>query len=229
MFFAVSNISSSYLFIAMILAYLFALLIGFSMHEAAHAFAAVKQGDPTPKLMGRLTLNPIRHIDPLGFIMLLLVGFGYAKPVPVNPYNFKNGRWSDFLVSIAGIGTNLLIAVVLGLFRSLFVVFSPNLFYSNNFFANFLVLFLEFGMIINLCLAFFNLIPVPPLDGFRVLEAILGPKHRNVIDFMEKYSFVIMIVFLIIVMFVFNFIGYLANWSFIGICWIFEKFFYLFV
>lgn len=228
MFFALSNAGGVSVVFAIILGYILALVIGFCFHEAAHALAATKQGDPTPKMMGRLTLNPIKHIDPLGLVMLLVVGFGYAKPVPVNPQNFKKGRWSDFLVSSAGILTNIGIAIVLCFFQSLLYRFAPVVFVSGNFFALLLDAFLYYGIWINLSLAFFNLIPVPPLDGFRMLEAALGPKHYKFIQFMERYSFVFMIVVMVVVMFGFNFIGIAAGYTEYGISWIFDKFFALF-
>jgi len=229
MFFAFNYNYPAYIVFAIFLAYLVVLVVGFSFHEAAHAFVATKEGDMTPKAYGRLTLNPAKHIDPLGFVMLLVVGFGYAKPVPVNPYNFRRGRLSDFLVSSAGIFTNLLFALFFGLLWSVFEVFAPAAIFSNNFFSVFLQVLLQYGMLINISLALFNLLPIPPLDGYRMLSAAMGQKGREFRQFMEKYSFVFMIVLAVFVMFGFNFIGRAAFGIQDGIIWVFEKFFGLFV
>ena len=98
--------------LALALGYMFAIVIGFSMHEFAHAFSAVKLGDPTPKALGRLTLNPLKHIDIFGLIGFLVVGFGWAKPVEINPFNFKKIRRDTFIVSISGVTVNLLLAFI---------------------------------------------------------------------------------------------------------------------
>ncbi len=143
-------------------------LLALSVHEAAHALAAVALGDPTPKIAGRLTLNPLRHLDPVGFILVLLAKVGWAKPVPVNPYNFKNPSRDLAIASLAGPLSNVLLAILSGLaFRALQflppVPYLPDLLYLS--------------VVINLALAFFNLIPLPPLDGFSVL-AHFFPKVR---------------------------------------------------
>lgn len=228
MFFAINYNYPFYVYMAIVLAYVVALVVGFTMHEAAHAFVATKEGDLTPKAYGRLTLNPIKHIDAVGLIMLLLVGFGYAKPVPVNPYNFKRGRLSDFLVSFAGIFVNLLLALFFGILWSVFEVFAPSAIYSPNFFSAFLQVVLQYGMLINISLAVFNLLPIPPLDGYRMTSALLGQKGYKFRSFMEKYSLVFMIVLAIVVMFGYNFIGQVAFFTRDGIIWIFEKLFGLF-
>ena len=229
MFFAIDYNYPAYAYFAIILAYFAVLVVSFSVHEAAHAFVATKEGDMTPKAYGRLTLNPIKHIDPFGFVMLILIGFGYAKPVPVNPYNFRRGRLSDFLVSSAGIATNLLLALVFGLLWSVFEVFAPAAIYSPNFFSVFLQVLLFYGIIINIMLAIFNLVPIPPLDGYRMLSAMLGERGRKFKEFVEKYSLVLMIVFALFVMFIYNFIRVAALGAEEGIIWVFEKFFRLFV
>ena len=229
MFFAINRNYPLYVYLAIILAYLVVLLFSFTLHEAAHAFVATKEGDLTPKAYGRLTLNPAKHIDPVGFIMLLIIGFGYAKPVPVNPYNFKRGRLSDFLVSSAGIFVNILLAIFFGLLWSIFEVFAPSAIFTNTFFSVFLQVLLQYGMLINLALAVFNLLPIPPLDGYRMLSAALGQKGRDFRQFMEKYSYVFMIVLAIFVMFGYNFIGEVTYWGSLGITWCFESLFGLFV
>jgi len=135
------------------------------LHEYAHAWAAFKQGDLTAKYAGRLTLNPLAHIDwwgtvliPLALLYFFGVFFGYAKPVPINPYNFKDQRRGMIYVSAAGVGANFLIAIVLGLF----IRFAPNFFLSQLF---------GFIVMINIWLGLFNLLPFPPLDGSKLLMA----------------------------------------------------------
>jgi len=155
------------------LAWLLAIFYGITVHEFAHAWAAVKQGDQTPKLSGRLTLNPLAHIDLMGIIVLLLAGFGWGKPVPVNPNNFNKGKASDNLVSLAGILANLISIAIFGVALKSIIVLTnlgPD---------NLLVNFLFMLMMINLVLAVFNIIPIPPLDGSHVLFNLLPERFNN--------------------------------------------------
>lgn len=151
-----------------------AILIALSIHEFAHALAANKLGDPTAKNLGRLTLDPLKHLDPLGTIMMLLVGVGWAKPVPINPRNFKKLRRDDVIVSLAGITANLLTAFVFTGVLAIIV----NTFNTQN---DVTVIFYTIVMIIvqfNIGIAVFNILPIPPLDGYHVLKNIfikLGP------------------------------------------------------
>lgn len=159
------------------IAWVLAVVITLAMHEFSHALAALSFGDKTAKDSGRLTLNPLSHIDPLGFFMLLLVGFGWAKPVPVNPYNFKNRRLGLGIVSLAGPLANLLGIFVFGLlFKFLLPWLGP---------TNLLINFLYMLVLINISLFAFNLIPIPPLDGSKVLFALLPDKYD---DFKYKFS-----------------------------------------
>jgi Zn-dependent protease len=153
-------------------AWLVAILFSLTVHEFAHALAATMQGDPTAKLMGRLTFNPLAHVDMMGLLSLLLVGFGWGKPVPVNPIYFKNKKWGDTIVAFAGPLANFISIVVFGVILRIMIsttTLGPN---------NLLISFLFFMIMINVVLGIFNLIPLPPLDGSHILFNIL-PSQFN--------------------------------------------------
>jgi len=166
------------------------------LHEIAHGWLADRLGDPTARLRKRLTLNPIPHIDPLMSLifplMLMLTGspiiFGSAKPVPIDPYNLRNPRKDMGLIGLSGPVTNLLIAT----FISLMLRFLPA--WS---FPDWLYLGLVSGIRINVVLAVFNLFPLPPLDGGRVLSAILPEKYADALNSLERYGFLIIIFLLL--------------------------------
>lgn len=162
---------------ASVLALLFVLV----PHEFAHAAVAYANGDPTPKVNGRLTLNPIKHFDPIGFVMCALVGFGWARPVPIDTRNFKNYKVGLFTTAIAGVVTNYIIAFVFYPLREL----SSGL--QINYGTQLLYFFLDCVFTYNLTVAVFNLLPLYPLDGFRVLEALTKPWNR-VRQFLGKYG-----------------------------------------
>ncbi len=154
------------------IASLFAILIALTVHEFSHALAGFLLGDNTAKHLGRLSLNPLAHLDPVGFILMLTAGFGWAKPVPYNPYNLKWPKWGPVVVGLAGPASNFFLAI---LSFSLTVLCIPLLGYSNLF-----IVFLISCFTINLMLCFFNLIPLPPLDGSSVLLALLAhPRYVN--------------------------------------------------
>lgn len=172
------------------------LLLSVVLHEVSHGFVAYLLGDPTAKLAGRLTLNPIKHLDPIGSVLVPLLTysaggfiFGWAKPVPYNPYNLRSGRWGQAYVGAAGPAANLIIAA----FFSLIIRLS----------AAGLSLpsaFLELSTIIvllNLVLAVFNLFPIPPLDGSKILFALLPYRYRAAEEWLNRYQLILIVVLLL--------------------------------
>lgn len=170
------------------------LLLALSFHEYAHAFAAHKQGDDYARVMGRMTVNPFKHIDPLGFFMLVLVGFGWAKPVPIVPANFRNGRKSMILVSIAGVVTNLLLA-----FMTINICYFLYCICGLDFMGNQIVYSIFNSFIqINISLCVFNLIPLPPLDGYKVVrEFFYSFNTRNIFAFLDRHGTIILMMLII--------------------------------
>lgn len=153
------------------------------IHEYAHALIASKLGDDTARLSGRLTLNPFAHVDPIGAIMILLVGFGYAKPVSVNPRNFKNPKKGMALTALAGPVSNLILALIF-----LIPAYGIEVFvYDNNPMMQAIAIFLSSAASLNVGLAVFNLIPVPPLDGSRIFNVIIPSKYYFKIMQYERY------------------------------------------
>lgn len=165
-----------------------ALALAIILHEVAHGYAALHLGDPTAKYAGRLSLNPIKHIDLWGTIIIPLVlilsgtgfVFGWAKPVPVNYYNLKNGKWGPFLVALAGPATNLLLVIFFGILARL----SPE--------GTALPYLFVTIALVNSVLMLFNLIPIPPLDGSKVLYTFLDSKPE-VIQWLERYGTIILL------------------------------------
>lgn len=177
-------------------------LLGIILHEIAHGWVAEKRGDPTARFMGRLTLNPLPHIDPLGLLVFALTSltgsfvFGWAKPVPVNPRYFRNPAKDMMLVSLAGPMTNMLLALLFAVLLRLVVgsVLDPDWRSSAN--LVFLVSMLQAGVIINFGLAWLNLLPVPPLDGSKILAYFLPPDVAGRFLDAERYGFIILLLLL---------------------------------
>lgn len=188
-------ISSSDNIIVNLLTFLFlfgALIISLSIHEFAHAYSAEKLGDPTAKYLGRVTLNPLAHLDPWGTLLLAFAGFGWGKPVPFDPSYFKNPKRDSALVSFAGPASNFILAIIFALvinFAPASLLQFPSLDFSLGNFFWLLVLY-------NLYLGFFNLIPVHPLDGFKVVNGFLP--YRLSIQWMQlaPYGFIILVMLL---------------------------------
>lgn len=173
------------------------LLVAFTIHELAHAVTADYLGDPTPRRMGRITLNPLAHLDPFGTIMLLISGFGWAKPVMVNPLNLRgNYRTSMAIVALAGPASNLLMAIVFAM-PLRFLDAWPVAFRMGV--AGEKVAFLFFQFVwINLILMFFNLIPIPPLDGYKILQGALPADVGYQLRPLEQYGFLILLLVIFI-------------------------------
>ena len=162
-----------------------AILIGLTVHELAHAFIALRLGDDTAKQLGRVTLNPLKHIDPVGFIMLLVAGFGWAKPVLVDRTKLKNPARDDVLIALAGPVANLLLAVVLVLLLRVVLFLVP--FRSERTFNLVVGNFLAW-ITINVSLGFFNLLPIPPLDGSHVILNLLSSKNAATASLYFRYG-----------------------------------------
>lgn len=174
------------------LIFIIVLIISIVIHEVAHGWAAHKLGDPTARLQGRLSLNPLVHLDWIGSVilpgLLIITGapfvLGWAKPVPFNPGYFKNPRWDSVKVALAGPISNILLATL----GSIFLVVIP--------FGIGGTMFLTSFIIVNIVLAVFNMLPIPPLDGHHVLFALIPNRYHQVKDFLTRYSLVILLVFI---------------------------------
>jgi Zn-dependent protease len=178
--------------------YFLVLIISIVIHEVAHGVAAEKQGDPTARMLGRITMNPIKHADLVGSVILpliLLVSgaqffIGWAKPVPYNPANFRNERKGTRIVSVAGVIANFSIALIVGFALRVMTIAQVG---SIQLFE-----IMSIVVLVNVVLGIFNLIPIPPLDGFRFLESVLPVRFGSFFRQYEQYGIVILIVFLFI-------------------------------
>ena len=174
----------------------FILLYSLALHELGHAWVADRVGDKTARNLGRVTLNPLKHLDPIGTLLILVVGFGWAKPVPIQPGNFRDYRTGMFLVAIAGVTVNILTAVLcLFALRFLGINLSnvQQIFPQGGTLPNPLAYGLFFAAQINILLAVFNLIPIPPLDGSKVLQAFAPASWQRAMWQVERYGFLIVI------------------------------------
>ena len=163
------------------------LVAAIAVHEFSHAFAADRLGDPTPKLAGRLTLNPLAHLDPIGSLLLIVAGFGWGKPVPFDPFNLKNPKKDSAIISFAGPLSNLIMAILTSVL--LRIVATVPFFLVSSFFAEILSTFIYF----NVLLAIFNLIPIHPLDGFKVIGGLLPKKYYYEWMELERYGMIFLI------------------------------------
>jgi len=173
------------------------LIMSVVIHEVSHGYAAYMLGDKTAEYEGRLTLNPLRHLDPMGSFIIPLVfimsgaGFviGWAKPVPYNPYNLRNQKWGEAWVAFAGPFSNIIIALIFGIVIRIALI--------KDVFSIPFLHFLTSVIIINIALAVFNLVPIPPLDGSKIFFTFLPARLRGIRNFLERYGFVAVLIFVI--------------------------------
>lgn len=191
------------------------LIMSVIAHEVSHGYAAALLGDPTARLAGRLSLNPVKHIDPVGSIAVPLLSymlggfiFGWAKPVPYNPYNLKNQRFGPAIVAAAGPAMNIAIAIIFGML----VRFAAPLGIANEAFYSLAIMI----VFINVLLALFNLIPIPPLDGSKILSAFLPSRYLSFMASLEQYSFFVVIIFILLFWQSIVPVVYGITWSLVG-------------
>ncbi|GIW62944.1 MAG: zinc metalloprotease [Patescibacteria group bacterium] len=163
-----------------------AIISAITVHEFAHAYTADRLGDPTPRLMGRVTLNPLAHLDPIGTVLIFVFGFGWGKPVLFDPFNLANPRKDSAIISFAGPLSNIILAIIFALIYHLLSFLG---------FSKYLDI-LQYPIFINLILAFFNLIPVYPLDGYKIVEGLLP--ERQAIEWSELRRYGIIFLFLLV-------------------------------
>lgn len=166
------------------------LVIALTIHEFAHAYVADKLGDPTPTYQGRVTLNPLAHLDPIGTLAILLVGFGWGKPVQFDPFNLKDPKRDTALIALAGPASNILLAVALTLIYHLLP--------ESVFFLGIVAPVLNFIISINVMLAMFNMVPVYPLDGSKILQAVLPAENALAYEqFMNRYGSIVLLMLIV--------------------------------
>lgn len=172
------------------------IVVGLSFHEFSHALVAWKLGDDTPKLQGRVTLNPLAHVDPIGLLALIFIHFGWGRPVEIYPGNFKNRRRDSLLVSLAGVVMNLMVAILVTLGLRLFVGLAPAGFILSGM-GNSVFMMFYYVIFINLALMVFNLLPVPPLDGFNILTEIFDLRRSSFYYQLQDKGFLILMVLIV--------------------------------
>jgi Zn-dependent protease len=184
--------------------YMVVLLLAISAHEAAHAWMSYKFGDDTARLLGRITLNPVAHTDPIGTLLIPIVMFifsstgtnipliGWGKPTPVNPLRWRNKDLANVMVSLAGILANMLIASIAFLILKFFIMSGPGMLPESV--QEPVFLFLQYLLFMNVSLAAFNLLPFPPLDGSKVLETFLPASAQPVLEILEQHGYIIMMI-----------------------------------
>jgi Zn-dependent protease len=183
------------------------LIMSVVLHELSHGYTAELLGDPTPRLQGRLTLNPLKHLELFGSVIVPIITsiagftFGWAKPIQWNPYNIKNKRWGELMIAAAGPLSNIIIALIFGFIIRFFGASLPESFIQISFYV----------IAINIVLAVFNLIPIPPLDGSKVLFSLLPQRFMAIRQSLEAYS---IFFFLILVFFLWRFIEPIIPWIF---------------
>jgi Zn-dependent protease len=175
------------------LAFVIAVVVGITFHEFSHAAVATLQGDQTARSQGRLTLNPIAHLDPLGSIALVLAGFGWGRPVPFTPTQLRSRRFGAALVGLAGPAANFVLA--LAAVVALRIVYPTAV---SAFDVDFSVILLDMLVTLNVVLGVFNLLPIPPLDGSRLLSLVLPPSRQNVVYFLDQYGIFLLLGILIL-------------------------------
>lgn len=195
-----------------------ALLIALSVHEFAHAYVAYKLGDRSQKALGRLTISPLAHIDPIGFIFMLVFKFGWGKPVRVDDRNFANRRKAMMWVSLAGPLSNIILAFIFTILLKILDVFGILSIMSSSNIGQILTIMLFYVIQFNMVFAVFNLIPIPPFDGSKILYYFLPYKGKQFMDKMEQYSIWILIflmitdLYIIIIQPAYNLLSLVINW-----------------
>ena len=191
-----------------VVAFIVALFVALILHEIAHGLVALWNGDKTAKAYGRLSLNPLKHFDWTGLILMLLVGFGWAKPVPVNPNNFRNRKVGAITVSIAGVLTNIIIALFAAMGKVLIGKVNINgMNESLYYFVYFCYSLMSMLEVLNVSFALFNILPLYPLDGYRLVSCFV-PQDNKVMLFLRRYSLYIILGFLLL-----NYIPYVSAYS----------------